>query len=178
MSFRVTGTKLPGVMLLRTDPARDDRGSFARISCVETLAGHGIAFAPRQTSISRSHRRGTLRGMHFQIAPAAETKIVHCIAGTVFDAIVDLRPVSPTFRECFSVTLDAADATGVIVPPGCAHGVLTLSDDAAVLYQIDTGYAPDLARGVRWNDPAFAIDWPMMPAVISPRDGAWPDFSP
>ena len=169
-------TALPGVVLLRHDPARDDRGSFARLSCVATLAAHGVAFSPRQTSVSRSLRRGTLRGMHFQVAPLEETKIVHCIAGAVFDVVLDLRPDSPAFRRAFSVELTDGNGLGVLVPPGCAHGVITLNDNAAVLYQIDRDYDPERARGVRWNDKAFQINWPMTPVVLSDRDANWPDF--
>jgi dTDP-4-dehydrorhamnose 3,5-epimerase len=176
MTTRVISTPLPGVVLLRQDPALDDRGSFARLSCVATLAAHGIAFSPRQTSVSRSLRRGTLRGMHFQTTPSEETKIVHCIAGAVLDVVLDLRPDSPAFRRAFSVELTDGNGLGVLVPVGCAHGVMTLTDDAAVLYQIDRDYDPGWARGVRWNDPAFRIDWPMTPVAISDRDSGWPDF--
>jgi dTDP-4-dehydrorhamnose 3,5-epimerase len=177
MTMRVLPTPLPGVLLLEGDGAHDDRGSFGRLSCVATLAVHGIDFSPRQTSISRSARRGTLRGMHFQAAPSAETKIVHCIAGAIFDAVLDLRPHSPTFRRAFSARLSATNGTGLLVPPGCAHGLLTLTDGAAVLYQIDRDHDPDRARGVRWNDPAFEIGWPSLPVMISGRDAAWPDFA-
>ena len=174
--MRLVQTLLPGVVLLQPDAAQDARGSFVRLSCVTTLAANGIAFSPAQTSLSRSSRRGTLRGLHFQVAPSAETKIVHCIAGAVFDVAVDLRPESPTFRRAFSTELTAANGRGLLVPRGCAHGLLTLTDDAAVLYQIDRDYDQASARGVRWNDPAFAIAWPFLPEVISDRDSAWPDF--
>ena len=175
--MRVLATALPGVVLLQAEATRDGRGSFARLSCVATLAAHGIAFSPRQTSVSRSARRGTLRGMHFQVAPSEETKIVHCIAGAVFDVVLDLRPGSPTFRRTFSTELRAAEGLGLLVPAGCAHGVLTLTDDAAMLYQIDRDQDPQCARGVRWNDPAFEIEWPFPPAVLSDRDTSWPDFA-
>lgn len=177
MTLRVADTPLPGVVLLHADAARDSRGSFARLSCVATLAAHGIAFSPRQTSLSRSPLRGTLRGMHFQTAPSAETKIVHCIGGAVFDVVLDLRPNSPTFRRAFNVEL-TPDGPGLLVPHGCAHGLLTMTDDAAVLYQIDRDFDPARASGVRWNDPAFAVVWPFPPEVISDRDAAWPDFAP
>ena len=176
MTLRVVATPLPGVVLLQPDAAPDVRGSFTRLSCVATLAAHGIAFSPRQTSLSRSARRGTLRGLHFQTAPSAETKIVHCIAGAIFDVALDLRPGSPTFRRAFTTELSAANGVGVLVPEGCAHGMLTLTDDVAVLYQIDRDYDPDRASGVRWNDRAFAIGWPRAPDVISDRDAVWPDF--
>jgi dTDP-4-dehydrorhamnose 3,5-epimerase len=174
--MRLIQTLLSGVVLLQPEAARDARGSFARLSCVTTLAANGIAFSPVQTSLSRSSRRGTLRGLHFQVAPSAETKIIHCIAGAVFDVAVDLRPGSPSFRRAFCTELTAVNGQGLLVPAGCAHGLLTLTDDAAVLYQIDRDYDPACARGVRWNDPAFAISWPLPPLVMSDRDAAWPDF--
>jgi dTDP-4-dehydrorhamnose 3,5-epimerase len=176
--MRLIPTLLPGVVLLQPEASHDVRGSFARLSCITTLAAEGITFAPVQTSLSRSSRRGTLRGLHFQIAPSAETKIVHCIAGAIFDVAVDLRPESPTFRRTFCVELTAANGQGLLVPRGCAHGLMTLTDSAAVLYQIDHDYDPERARGVRWNDPAFAIPWPSPPVVLSDSDAAWPDFVP
>jgi dTDP-4-dehydrorhamnose 3,5-epimerase len=176
MTARLVATPLPGIFVLRSDAADDARGSFRRLSCVSTLAAHGTGFASRQTSVSRSARRGTLRGLHFQTPPSAETKIVHCVAGAVFDVALDLRPDSPTFRHAFSIELSASNGDGVLIPPGCAHGMLTLTDDAAVLYQIDRDYDPASASGVRWNDPAFAIAWPFPPVTMSDRDAAWPDF--
>jgi dTDP-4-dehydrorhamnose 3,5-epimerase len=174
--MRVLPTPLPGVMLLESEPAHDLRGSFARLSCVATLAAHGIEFAPRQTSVSRSTRRGTLRGMHIQTPPSEETKIVHCVAGVMFDVALDLRPGSPAFRRAFHVELSATNGRGMLIPAGCAHGLLTLTDDVAVLYQIDRDYDPKNGSGVRWNDPAFEIAWPLPPIEISERDAAWPNF--
>jgi dTDP-4-dehydrorhamnose 3,5-epimerase len=176
MTLQVIPTPLPGVFLLRPDAAHDARGSFTRLSCITTLAEHDIAFTPRQTSVSRSSQRGTLRGLHFQAAPSAETKIVHCVAGAIFDVALDLRPNSLTFRRAFGAELNAANAQGLFIPAGCAHGMLTLTDDATVLYQIDRDYDPDCARGVRWNDPAFEIPWPSNPVTMSDRDANWPDF--
>lgn len=175
--MEVTSTPLAGVVRLQSDAVQDARGSFGRLSCLVTLAAHGIAFAPSQTSVSRSLRRGTLRGMHFQIGPAAETKIVHCIAGAIFDVALDLRPGSPSFRQAFGTELSAGNGAGLLIPAGCAHGLLTLTDDAAVLYQIDRAYDAQHARGVRWDDPGFAIPWPFAPSVLSDRDRAWPDFA-
>jgi dTDP-4-dehydrorhamnose 3,5-epimerase len=143
---------------------------------VETLAAEGITFSPRQTSLSRSTRRATLRGLHFQTGASAETKIVTCLSGSVLDVALDLRPDSPTFRHHHFVELTGANGFGLLIPPGCAHGLLTLTDDAAVLYQIDRDYDPARASGVRWNDPAFSIAWPMVPSLISTRDQSWPDF--
>lgn len=176
MTTRLISTPLPGVFVLRSEPARDERGCFMRLSCVSTLAAQGIVFTSRQTSLSQSAHRGTLRGLHFQTAPSAETKIVHCVAGAVFDVALDLRPNSPTFRRSFSSELSASNGDGMLLAPGCAHGLLTLTDGAAVLYEIDRDYDPANATGVRWNDPAFAIAWPFPPATISDRDASWPDF--
>jgi dTDP-4-dehydrorhamnose 3,5-epimerase len=176
MTIRLIPTPLPGVLVLQAEVVQDARGSFARLSCVTTLAAAGLAFAPVQTSLSRSAKRGTLRGLHFQVGPSAETKIVHCIAGAVFDVALDLRPDSPAFRRCVCTELSAANGLGLLVPAGCAHGLLTLTDDAAVLYQIDTDHDPLHAGGVRWNDPVFDIPWPATPEVISVRDANWPDF--
>jgi dTDP-4-dehydrorhamnose 3,5-epimerase len=177
MTMRLIPTPLCGVVLLETRTGQDARGSFSRLSCVATLAANGIAFAPVQTSLSRSPRRGTLRGLHFQAAPSGETKIVHCVAGAVYDVALDLRLDSPTFRRSFGTELSAANGQGLLVPAGCAHGLLTLTDDVAVLYQIDRDHDPERARGVRWNDPAFAIAWPSPPALMSDRDATWPDFA-
>jgi dTDP-4-dehydrorhamnose 3,5-epimerase len=173
--MRVSATALPGVLRIATDPARDARGSFTRLSCATAFAEAGIGFAPRQVSLSRTAQRGTLRGLHFQIAPSDETKLVTCVAGAVFDVVVDLRPASPSYRQVLITELRGEDSGAVLVAPGCAHGVLTLTDDAAVLYQIDRDHDPACARGVRWNDPAFAIPWPFSPMLVAPRDAAWPD---
>ena len=176
--MKLLPTPLPGVMLLETEPATDPRGSFSRLSCVTTLAAHGVAFASRQTSMSRSVRRATLRGLHYQIAPSEETKIVCCVAGAVFDVALDLRPQSTSYLHAFHAELSATNGRGLLIPPGCAHGLLTLTDDATVLYQIDRDYDPGHSHGVRWNDPAFDIPWPMQPIEMSQRDAAWPSFVP
>jgi len=177
MTFHVETTNLPGVMMLRTVSASDDRGSFTRLGCVTTLDRFGISFAARQVSLSRTPRRETLRGLHFQRAPSAETKIVHCVSGTVFDVVLDLRPDSPSFCRSLCMELSARDGVGLLIPPGCAHGLLTLTDTVSVLYQIDRDYDPTAASGVRWNDPTFAIPWPMTPSHIADRDRTWPDFA-
>ncbi len=171
----MTATALPGVLHLAADPARDERGSFTRIFCAASLAALGLDFAPRQTSVSHSALRGTLRGLHFQHPPAEETKLVACVAGAAFDVVVDLRPASPAYRAAVTTHLRSNHGTAVLVPPGCAHGLLTLTDDTVMLYHIDRDHDPAHAAGVRWNDPAFAIPWPLAPAVISARDAAWPD---
>lgn len=165
-------TSLPGVMRLLPNPSQDSRGSLVRLSCAATLG-----FSPRQTSLVRSPKRGTLRGMHFQTPPSAETKIVHCLSGSVFDAVIDLRADSPAYRRSVAIELSAEDEVGLLIPPGCAHGMLTLTDDVAVLYHMDHDYDPVRAAGVRWDDPAFGIAWPFVPGLMSDRDASWPDFT-
>ena len=175
MTLEVIATPVEGVLLLRPAVAQDVRGSFARLTCRPTLRAHGIEFVPLQTSLSRSVRRGTLRGMHYQAGQAAETKVVHCISGAIQDVALDLRPGSATFGQAFAVELSAGNACGLFIPAGCAHGFIALTDDVAMIYEIDREYDPAAARGVRWNDPAFAIQWPLTPTVMSERDRNWPD---
>lgn len=170
-------TALPGV--LAGEPVRheDARGYFARVYCRDAFAALGIDFVPAQASVSYNRRRGTLRGMHFQAAPGEERKLIRCTAGAVFDVVVDLRPDSPTHRRWLSATLCAEDGNALFVPTGLAHGFLTLTDGARLEYLIDVPFAPELARGVRWDDPAFAIDWPFTPEVMNERDRSWPDYA-
>ncbi len=170
-------TPIPGLVVLSPKAHRDERGGFARLFDRDTLAQAGIAFSPEQTGFGTNRRRGTLRGLHYQEAPAAETKIVHCVAGSIYDVAVDLRRDSPTFRRWQAVELSAMNGQGLLIPKGCAHGFLTLADESAVLYQIDTRYDAERARGVRWDDPAFAIEWPFPPQVIAERDAGWADFA-
>ena len=170
-------TKLSGVLIVETEPLRDERGYFARTFDDELFSRHGVPLATRQCSTSFNARRGTLRGLHYQAEPASETKLVRCTRGSIFDVAVDLRSGSPSFRQWVALELSAENAKALLIPPHCAHGFLTLADASEVLYQIDTGYAPELSRGVRWNDPAFAISWPFAPAVMAPRDAGYPDFS-
>jgi dTDP-4-dehydrorhamnose 3,5-epimerase len=167
-------TAIPGIISIEARPARDDRGAFMRIWCRESFADAGIDFSPIQASLSENTLKHTLRGMHFQIAPAEEQKLIRCVRGAVHDVLLDLRPDQPSYLRHVAITLDSRAANAVFVPRGIAHGFLSLTDDAVVEYLIDTPYAPDLARGVRWNDPAFGIAWPAEPRVISARDNAWP----
>jgi dTDP-4-dehydrorhamnose 3,5-epimerase len=166
-----------GVWLVTAEPSVDHRGAFVRLACERTLADRGLVGHFRQTSLSISRRRGTLRGMHYQAAPHAEVKLVRCLRGGVQDVVVDLRPESPTYLRSASYELSAANQLALYIPEGCAHGLLTLEDDCHVLYQIDVEHAPDAARGVRWNDPAFAIDWRFAPVEISTRDAGYPDYA-
>ena len=152
----------------------DERGFFARSFCAEEFAAHGLAANMPQCSVSFNSRRGTLRGLHYQADPHAEEKLVRCTAGAVFDVIVDLRAGSPTRGRWFGVELTADNRRSLFVPKGFAHGFITLADCSEVLYMISVPHAPGSARGVRWNDPAIAIDWPLQPEHMSDRDAAYP----
>jgi dTDP-4-dehydrorhamnose 3,5-epimerase len=169
----LTETPLPGAFLVEISPLPDERGFFARTYCTEEFAAHGLECAWQQCSVSSNTRKGTLRGLHYQRAPHEEHKLVRCTTGEIFDVIVDIRPNSATYRRWYGLKLTAANHRSLFIPPGFAHGFVTLSDDAEVSYMISVPYAPDHAQGFRWDDPAFAIRWPIEPSVISPRDAAY-----
>lgn len=172
--MRFRATTIPGVVEILADRARDSRGAFLRSWCATRFAEAGIAFTPTQASLSENLLRHTLRGLHYQATPAEEQKLVRCIRGAVFDVALDLRPGGALRHE--SVMLSAEEGNAFFIPRGCAHGFITLTDDAVVEYLIDVPYAPDLARGVRWDDPAFGIPWPAVPAVMSDRDRDFPAY--
>jgi dTDP-4-dehydrorhamnose 3,5-epimerase len=177
--MRFVPTELEGAYLVEQERREDERGFFARTWCREEFAGHGLATEVVQSSISRNSRAGTLRGLHFQTAPHEEVKLVRCSAGAIFDVIVDLRPDSPTRAAWFGVELDAGRGTALYVPKGFAHGFQTLADDSEVLYMMSDPYVPEASSGLRWDDPAFGIEWPQADErTISPRDLAWPAFEP
>jgi dTDP-4-dehydrorhamnose 3,5-epimerase len=169
---RFRATAIPGVVEVLAERACDARGAFLRSWCATEFAEAGIAFAPMQASLSENPHRHTLRGMHWQEAPGAEQKLVRCLRGAVFDVALDRRAGGGLRHEAVILSAEASNA--LFVPRGCAHGFLTLTDDAVVEYLIDAPYAPALARGARWDDPAFAIPWPAAPAVIGDRDRDWP----
>jgi dTDP-4-dehydrorhamnose 3,5-epimerase len=173
--MRFEATEIPGVLLVEAEPRADERGSFARLHCPDEFAAAGHAFAPVQTSLSRNPTPFTLRGLHYQPAPHAETKLVRCVRGRIFDVAVDLRPESPTHHRWVGFELSAANLRALYLPEGVAHGFLTLEPDCDVLYQIAPKYEPGHEAGVRWDDPAFAIAWPRAPVLISERDAAYPD---
>jgi len=173
---KFTSSPLDGVWVLDLDRIEDDRGFFARTWCEEEFRNQGLHDRLAQCSISWNRRRGTLRGMHYQADTHAETKIVRATRGGIFDVAVDLREQSPTFRRWFGVELTAENRRALYVPPGCAHGFQTLSDDTEVLYMISVPYVASAARGVRWNDVAFGIEWPIANPTLSPRDRDYPDF--
>lgn len=173
-----TETELEGVWIVEAERLEDERGFFARAWCREEFAQHGLDVELAQCSISFNRRRGTLRGMHYQEAPFAETKVVRCTRGRIYDVVIDLRPGSATFRRWVATELSEENRRSVFVPAGCAHGFQTLSDNAEVFYQMSQVHAPEHARGVRWDDPAFAIGWPIREdLVISERDRTYPDFA-
>ena len=175
MIFRET--PLPGAWVLEPERFEDERGFFARTWCRRDFAERGLDPDIAQCSVSYNHRKGTLRGLHFQIAPHEEVKLVRVTRGAVWDVIVDVRPDSPTFRNYFGVTLSAAAGNALYIPQGMAHGFQTLEDGTEVFYQISAFYAPEAARGYRWDDPSFAIPWPEPPSVISEKDRNLPFFS-
>ncbi len=172
--MRFVATELPGVVIVEPEPHADERGFFARVYCPVEFAAAGIAFTPRQVNLSRNARALTLRGLHYQDPPFAEAKLVRVTAGRILDVVVDLRDGSPTFRRWVSLELDAAARAAVFIPEGCAHGFLTLTDGADVLYQMGRDHEPGQGRGLRWDDPALAIRWPAEPQVISATDAGWP----
>jgi dTDP-4-dehydrorhamnose 3,5-epimerase len=173
----ITPTRIDGVCVLELEPRRDERGFFARQWCAEEFVRAGLNPAIAQVNLARSTAAGTLRGIHYQIAPFAEVKYVRCTRGAVFDVAVDLRPASPTFRQWFGVELDAESGRMLYIPEGCGHGFLTLAPETDLVYQASVPYAPKGARGVRHDDPAFAIAWPAPVRVISQQDLGWPDFA-
>jgi dTDP-4-dehydrorhamnose 3,5-epimerase len=172
--MKLIETEIPGALLIRPEPIQDERGFFAQVFTLDELGARGLDPTVVQRSVSFNKARGTLRGMHYQLAPHAENKLVSCSQGAVYDVIVDLRPESPTFRRWIGVELTAEGLEALFIPKGCAHGFITLVDRSIVRYDISAKYTPDAARGVRYDDPAFGIVWPMPPTVINARDAAWP----
>jgi dTDP-4-dehydrorhamnose 3,5-epimerase len=175
---KFTPLGLDGVWLIELDPARDERGFFARCFDETTFAKLGMTTRFPQSSLSRSDLRGTLRGMHYSVSPSAESKLVRCVRGRIFDVVADVRRDSSTYLRWTSACLSAEDAVALFVPAGVAHGFLTLTDDTDVLYQMGDVYRPELSRGFRWNDQTFRIEWPKTQGVdvVSARDAAYSDF--
>lgn len=169
-------TNLKNAYLIELQRREDERGFFARTWCQQEFEEHGLNSRLVQCNLSFNKKKGTLRGMHYQAAPYEEAKLVRCTCGAIYDLIVDLRPDSATFKHYFGVTLSAAARNMLYIPEGFAHGFLTLEDNTEVFYQMSEFYAPDYARGFRWNDPAFGIEWPAEVQVISEKDKSWPDY--
>jgi dTDP-4-dehydrorhamnose 3,5-epimerase len=174
--MRFTATDIEGVVIVDLDVIADERGSFSRLHCPQEFAAAGHPFTPLQTSLSRNAQAHTLRGMHYEAEPHAEAKLVRATRGAIFDVAVDLRTDSPTYLRWTGTELSAANGRALLIGKGMAHGFITLEGDTDVLYQIDRIFEPGHGRGVRWNDPAFAIEWPGPPSVISERDASYPDY--
>jgi dTDP-4-dehydrorhamnose 3,5-epimerase len=176
--MKFTETPLKGAFVIELEKRGDDRGFFARFFCEREYEQHGLNHGIVQINTSASKDRGTLRGMHYQLAPKAEDKIVRCIRGALLDVIIDVRPNSPTFKQHFKIELNPDNRTMLYVPKGFAHGFITLTEDTEALYLVTEYYSPERERGIRWNDPQFGISWPMQPVVVSGKDSAHPDFKP
>jgi dTDP-4-dehydrorhamnose 3,5-epimerase len=171
-----TETTLGGVFILELEKLSDKRGFFARSWCKRELGERGLNTDLAQCSVSFNHKKGTLRGMHYQVAPHEESKIVRCTKGAIYDVVIDLRAESNTFTQWLALELNAENRRMLYIPYGMAHGFQTLQDDTEVFYQISEYHAPEYARGVRWDDPAFNIQWPPGERILSSRDRSYPDF--
>lgn len=174
--MRFEETIIPGCVVVHPERHEDERGHFARLWDGVLFAAHGLNPDVVQCSASFNKRKGTLRGMHYQLPPHDEAKLVRCTAGALFDVCLDLRPDSPAYKQWVGIELTAGNGRALYVPEGCAHGFLTRTDATEVFYMITAPYAPTAARGVRWDDPAFGIAWPDAVTTIHPRDAAYPDF--
>lgn len=171
-----TRTAIDGAFIVDLEGKHDERGSFARTFCSREFAAAGIDFKVAQVNLSRNTVRHTLRGLHTQVAPHAEAKLVQCVQGSIFDVAVDVRDGSPTRGAAVTVELAATNDRLFYIPAGCAHGFLTLESESDLIYYMGTHFVADAGTGFRWDDPAFAISWPASPAVISSRDASYPDF--
>jgi dTDP-4-dehydrorhamnose 3,5-epimerase len=171
-------THLRGAFILDLEYREDHRGFFARTFCAQEFAAHGLKSVVAQCNLSFNHKAGTLRGMHYQIPPAAETKLVRCVRGAIYDVIIDLRPDSPTYGQHIGVELTEDNRRALYVPELFAHGYQALTDGAEVIYQVGEFYTPGYERGIRYDDPAFGIEWPLPVTVISDKDAAWAPFAP
>lgn len=175
--MRFTELEIPGAYVVEIDPRADARGFFARTFCAREFEEHGLVATIAQVNMSYNHQRGTLRGMHYQDEPAPEAKLVRCVSGAVLDVIVDMRPDSPTYLRHAAVELSAANRRQLYIPELCAAGYQTLADDTEVAYQVSEFYTPETERGLRHDDPALGIAWPLPVVEISPKDAAWPLLS-
>ena len=171
-----TETELKGAYVIELEENTDERGFFARSWCINEAKAHGLDPTVVQCNISYNRKKLTLRGMHYQIAPRAEAKLVRCTRGAIYDVIIDMRRDSRTFKQWTGIELSGFNRKMFFVPQGFAHGFLTVEDDTEVFYQMSEFYSPNHARSIRWNDPLFNISWPAVPAVLSEKDKAIPDF--
>jgi dTDP-4-dehydrorhamnose 3,5-epimerase len=170
-------TTVRGALLIDIEPAKDDRGFFAVSWSRKEWEDRGLRSRITRCGLSFNRVRGTLRGMHYQAKPREEAKLVRCTLGAIYDVVIDLRPESPSFKDWFGVELSAGNRRMMYVPEGVAHGFISLADGSEVFYQISEDHDPDAARGVRWNDPAFGIRWPLAPRAIARRDATYPDWT-
>ncbi len=170
-------TPIASAYVIDVEKREDDRGFFARAWCAREFGERGLVTSFVQGNIGASRRKGTLRGMHYQVAPHEEAKLVRCTRGAVWDVLLDVRAGSPTFGKWFGVELTADTHRMLYIPPGCAHGYQALTDDVEVFYLVSAFYTPEAERGIRYDDPAFAIEWPLPVTVISDKDRTWPDFA-
>lgn len=173
-----TETSLKGAFLIEPEPVKDERGMFARVWCRKEFEAQGLKVTWVQNNLSVNSRKGTMRGMHYQVAPHEEVKLVQCTMGAIYDVIVDLRPASPTYCHHVGVVLSAENRRMLFIPEMFAHGFLTLQDGAEVFYHMSAFYAPGSARGFRWDDPTFGIEWPAVIVSMSDKDRSWPTFFP
>jgi dTDP-4-dehydrorhamnose 3,5-epimerase len=171
-----TETKLKDAYIIDLEVRGDDRGGFARTFCAKEFEEHGLKPAVAQCNLSFNYKAGTIRGMHYQLPPAAETKLMRCIKGAIYDVIIDMRPDSPTYLQHFGIELTAENRRALYIPDMFAHGYQALTDGAEVAYQVSEFYTPGYERGVRYDDPAFGIEWPLPATVISEKDSAWVPF--
>jgi dTDP-4-dehydrorhamnose 3,5-epimerase len=169
-------TKLNGAYIMEIEKHSDERGFFSRSWCNKELEDHGLNSGLAQANIGFSLKKGTLRGLHYQVHPYEEVKVVRCTMGAIFDVIVDLRPDSPTYKQWISVELNSENRKMIYVPEGFAQGYITLNDNTEICYNTSQFYSPEFARGVRYDDPSFSIKWPIEVAVISKADKSWPDY--
>lgn len=175
--MKFAGTEVAGAMVVSPESHRDDRGSFARVFCVDEFAEYGLDTRVAQINLATTTVAGTVRGLHYQLPPAAEAKLIRCISGAVFDVVVDLRPDSPTFGRYAGAELSETNAAAVYVPAGCAHGYQALTDGATVLYHGSDVYTPRLERGIHHADPEVGIAWPLAPRNLSAKDRALPGLT-
>jgi dTDP-4-dehydrorhamnose 3,5-epimerase len=176
--LQIADTPVHGAHLIDLERRGDERGFFARFFCEREFGDAGLKNHFVQINNSLTAKSGTLRGMHYQLPPSAEVKVVRCVRGALFDVVLDLRPDSPSFGRWFGAELTAENRTMMYVPEGCAHGFVTLQDDTEALYLVSAFYGPDEERGIRFDDPRFAIAWPISPTEVSAKDRVWPDFDP
>jgi dTDP-4-dehydrorhamnose 3,5-epimerase len=168
---------IPGAYLIDPEPRSDDRGSFARAWCKEEFRAAGIVTDFVQANIARTARKGTIRGLHYQVGNDSEAKLVHCTRGAIFDVLVDVRPDSPAFGQWLGVELSSRSPAALYLPEGCAHGYQSLEGESAIFYLVTAPYAPHSERGLRYDDPALRVEWPLPASLVSNKDLSWPNFS-